>query len=314
MSYILDALKKDPISQQQLHIDPLRKYHQGNTSKPVLQSRYLYVLLAIIVFVISYLTYGGGHWLAQTFADNEQHQSGIEEPLRASRQISHPLADYFVHGQVYNQQLVDLRAEQRKSNLKAMQEQAAAKQQVAQQQQSELIAVQLDAALAKRQIDVQTDTDKVNTNRSKATSSEKVSDAGTKPRIELTANEQDKISPELLAAFNRAIDEAYTEDDTATQPILSTTTKSSSGKPGQQTEVPLLAQLPSRYRNSIPAIQFSLHMYSSDLSSRWVRMNGQDYFEGGESPDGVGIEEIRPQFVVLSYRGKSFRLPALSSW
>ncbi|WP_394176870.1 general secretion pathway protein GspB [Thalassotalea litorea] len=326
MSYILDALKKDPVTQQRLNIDPLRQYHQESTKNPIQGRRYLYIGLALLAFVGSYLFFGGTNWIQQTwFEANDSDNLLVQEPLRAGYQTKHPLADYFQQGQAYNQQLVTLRREQWQLQQRLQQDKAVAEQQASQQQQSQMIAAQVDAALAKHQLNaplIQDNDDRASEQPWQGDNSHSTQSRG-KPIIELSAQQQEQISPELLAAFNQAVDETYTDDkdnfeQAALQQVRDEAKLDSQDHPhfdGRQTEeIPLLTQLPNSYRNTIPAIQFSLHMYSSDISSRWLRMNGQDYFEGGMSPEGIVIEEIQPQFVVMRYRGQSFRLPALSSW
>ncbi|TLU67257.1 hypothetical protein FE810_02950 [Thalassotalea litorea] len=324
MSYILDALKKDPATQQRLNIDPLRQYHQQRTKNPVQNFRYLYIGLGLLAFMGSYLVFGGADSINKTwFKAAESQVLLVQEPLRAGYQTRHPLADYFQHGQAYNQQLVTLRREQRQQQQRQQQDKAVAEQQASQQQQSKLIAAQVDAALAKHQLNAQLINerdDQVNEQRWQGDNHNSAKSAN-KPIIELNAQEKEQISPELLAAFNQAVDDTYADDNDSIEKAALQQARDEANDndyphfDGRQTEeIPLLTQLASSYRNTIPAIQFSLHMYSSDISSRWVRMNGQDYFEGGTSPEGIVIEEIQPQFVVMSYRGKSFRLPALSSW
>ncbi|QDP02278.1 general secretion pathway protein GspB [Thalassotalea sp. PS06] len=318
MSYILDALKKDPKSQQQLHIDPLRQYHQSGKTHRSSARIAIITLLSISGFCASYWFFGGGNWVKQTwFANDVQIQQ--QEPLRTSFHSAHPLAQYFADGQTYNQQLVTLRKEQRELENQQLLAREKARQQESEQRQSQLIAEQVDSAIAKHSFQAQ--------NASIRDAQAADNTDSNKPRIALTAQEQEQISPELLAAFNQAVDEAYA-DEQETERVESLIAKAKADIAGAKAnqeaaqanqgqpvrEVPLLAQLPDSFRNSVPPIQFSLHMYSSDIDSRWIRMNGQDYFEGGISPEGIEVEQIDPQFVVLNYRGKSFRLPALSSW
>ncbi|TKB47180.1 general secretion pathway protein GspB [Thalassotalea mangrovi] len=328
MSYILEALKKDPKTQQQLNIDPLRQYHHQSARAPLVSKNLLLSLLALSAFVGSYLFFGGTHWIASTWF-SKTPEPEVEEILRASYQSAHPLAAKFDNGDEHNQQLVSWRAEQQQIKLQQQQSQVEAEMQANEERQTQLIAAQIDKAIAKHTLNNQAAGVGQNsqTLANSASSSSQQKSLVTKPVIDLNAQQQDQISPELLAAFNQAIDEAYASEQEKQR--IETAVTEVTGRPlnagadpdnkidkknQSGNQVPLLTQLPSRYRNSVPAIQFSLHMYSSDISSRWVRMNGQDYFEGGVSPEGIMVEQIEPQFVILSFQGRAFRLAALSSW
>ena len=46
----------------------------------------------------------------------------------------------------------------------------------------------------------------------------------------------------------------------------------------------------------------------------WVNVNGRDRYEGDIVADGLSIDKILPQQVILTYRGEKFSLPALTNW
>jgi len=64
--------------------------------------------------------------------------------------------------------------------------------------------------------------------------------------------------------------------------------------------------LPASLRQNLPAVTMSIFMYSEDPASRMVRINGQTLREGQYISDGLKVEEIKPDGVILNY--KNYRL------
>jgi len=63
----------------------------------------------------------------------------------------------------------------------------------------------------------------------------------------------------------------------------------------------------------IPSLDFKQHIYASD-GEGWVNVNGRDRYEGDVIADGLILDKILPQQVILTYRGEKFSLPALTNW
>lgn len=63
--------------------------------------------------------------------------------------------------------------------------------------------------------------------------------------------------------------------------------------------VPEIRQLPHAVRKSLPEIRVTSHLYRKD--SRLVSINGRIMSEGYNLDDGLFLEEITPEGVVLSY-------------
>ncbi len=59
---------------------------------------------------------------------------------------------------------------------------------------------------------------------------------------------------------------------------------------------------------SLPDLQLQLHAWSPEASERSVLLNGQRLREGEYTPNGVKLERITPDGVVLEASGRSFRL------
>jgi general secretion pathway protein B len=61
---------------------------------------------------------------------------------------------------------------------------------------------------------------------------------------------------------------------------------------------------------SLPQLQLNLHIYDPTPEYRSVLLNGQRLREGEFTPDGVRVERITEQFVVLEAQGRRFRIAA----
>jgi general secretion pathway protein B len=61
---------------------------------------------------------------------------------------------------------------------------------------------------------------------------------------------------------------------------------------------------------ALPALQLNLHVYDPSPALRYVLLNGARLGEGEYTADGIKVEAITPQGVVLEASGRRFRLPA----
>ncbi|WP_371196327.1 general secretion pathway protein GspB [Glaciecola sp. SC05] len=73
-------------------------------------------------------------------------------------------------------------------------------------------------------------------------------------------------------------------------------------------------QLPPAVLTQMPAMSFSAHMFASNPQDRWVRVNGRRLSEGDFIDDGLSIVEIESERIVLSFKGETFTMNALSDW
>jgi len=113
-----------------------------------------------------------------------------------------------------------------------------------------------------------------------------------------------QISADVLARFRKAITEV--EDS----PIASPPVESlSSGA-----DVPRIDQLPPWAMTRLPSMAFSAHMYASEGSERWVRVNGTRMVEGDKIDGMIEIVRIEPQHVILNFSGQTFSMAALTDW
>ena len=114
----------------------------------------------------------------------------------------------------------------------------------------------------------------------------------------------DGVSDDLLARFQAAIDE--TKDSSVNEESLV-------DKQQAENDVKPLTQMPAWVQRGIPSLTFEQHIYASD-GEGWVNVNGRDRYEGDLVADGLTIDKILPQQVILTYRGETFSLPALTNW
>jgi general secretion pathway protein B len=59
---------------------------------------------------------------------------------------------------------------------------------------------------------------------------------------------------------------------------------------------------------TLPELRLSLHVYDDVAANRFILLNSSRLREGQETPDGVMVERIDPIGVVLSWRGRRFRM------
>ena len=72
--------------------------------------------------------------------------------------------------------------------------------------------------------------------------------------------------------------------------------------------IPYLNELPASLKNALPPIRMTSHLYRG--ASRLVSINGRIMSGGVNMGDGLILEEITPEGVIMSFRGQRFRLKA----
>jgi hypothetical protein len=78
--------------------------------------------------------------------------------------------------------------------------------------------------------------------------------------------------------------------------------------------IPRIYQLDPLLKRNIPQLNYGAHIYASDNKSGFVILNGARRRLGDQLDNGVYIEKIREEDVVLSYNGTVFSLPAMKNW
>ncbi len=112
---------------------------------------------------------------------------------------------------------------------------------------------------------------------------------------------EDGVSDELLASFQSAIEQTKQREEPRADVA------------SDDSELIPLTQMPTWVQDGVPSLEFEMHIYASD-GQGWVRVNGRDRYEGDYIGRELLLNEIRPQQVILSFRGEKFTMAALSSW
>ncbi|WP_290705200.1 general secretion pathway protein GspB [Amphritea sp.] len=117
---------------------------------------------------------------------------------------------------------------------------------------------------------------------------------------------------EQLAPLREEPDEALTSRGISptSLPILKNTQQyeSPSSTVENQTNIPLLRELKSALQREIPALNVSVHIYTDIPEQRMARINGTMTRQGQQLSSDLTLEEIRPDSLILSFRGEKFRL------
>jgi general secretion pathway protein B len=79
-------------------------------------------------------------------------------------------------------------------------------------------------------------------------------------------------------------------------------------QPDPQT-VPFLREMPSEFTRSVPALTVNIHVYAPDPAQRVLYINNKQVREGEAVADGVYVESIVADGVVLQRLGTRFKLP-----
>lgn len=73
--------------------------------------------------------------------------------------------------------------------------------------------------------------------------------------------------------------------------------------------VPHFRELPFDVQQSLPAISYSVHLYSAEPAHRMVKIDGRVRREGDTVKPGLVLKEITPSGAIFSFRDKVFRVP-----
>jgi general secretion pathway protein B len=73
--------------------------------------------------------------------------------------------------------------------------------------------------------------------------------------------------------------------------------------------VPLYSQVATAPGSGVPELRLDLHAYAPKPADRFVLINMKRLHEGDSLPEGVKVEAITPDGVILSHKGSRFLLP-----
>ncbi len=77
--------------------------------------------------------------------------------------------------------------------------------------------------------------------------------------------------------------------------------------------VPHLVELPLSFQKSVPDLTFNSHIYSSSPASSRVMINNT-YLRVGDTFEGLRVDDITEEGVVLSRDGRRFRVGVVRDW
>ena len=69
------------------------------------------------------------------------------------------------------------------------------------------------------------------------------------------------------------------------------------------------SELPPAIQQELPKVEISAHIYDSNPSSRIISVHGHAVHEGDNVAEGLRLESIIPEGVILSYKGYRFYKP-----
>ncbi len=74
-------------------------------------------------------------------------------------------------------------------------------------------------------------------------------------------------------------------------------------------------EMSSAFQDKVPLIRYDSHMYSSIVTERWIRINGEKLTEGEfDSTGQLELIEIQPQRSIFRLERQSFSVESLTDW
>lgn len=120
--------------------------------------------------------------------------------------------------------------------------------------------------------------------------------------LQQPTQELEGVSDELKEAFANAVKE--TEQKQSVDVISASKTSAAA------TPVELL---PSSLQASIPSLRYQAHIYATEASKRWIKINNRPLYEG-DSLGALTVVEITPEQTRFDFDGIEFSLQAMQDW
>ncbi|MEK6528623.1 MAG: general secretion pathway protein GspB, partial [Nitrospirota bacterium] len=145
-----------------------------------------------------------------------------------------------------------------------------------------------------------------------------VNEAEIRQNLKKEAEEQDKILNKQETAYLSHPSGLPARQGGQVYPPLAAPEATRAGQAGlkqqsvtegaQNKEIPYLDELPLSVRQKLPTLTIVAHIYSNNSASRMANINGRTVREGQNVADGIKLEEITLNGVILSYRDYRFRI------
>ena len=127
-------------------------------------------------------------------------------------------------------------------------------------------------------------------------------DAIDAKNLNIEDDEIAQLPTSLKTAFANAVAATEAEDD---YEVTSATQDSAMAQPVQL--------LPDVIQALIPEITYQAHIYATDPTRRWIKLNDTELYEG-DTLGPIKILEIAPEITLMSIEGYRFSLSAMDDW
>ena len=124
------------------------------------------------------------------------------------------------------------------------------------------------------------------------------------PELDLGDIDLTEFSPELALTIESILQDSTNNRDSG----------SSDGRGNAESGAIDFESNTHLFSGSLPKLNLQTHMYSSDQTKRWVKVNGKDRYLGDWIANGVQLIEIKPQSIVIEYQQELIEVPALYEW
>ena len=124
------------------------------------------------------------------------------------------------------------------------------------------------------------------------------------PELDLGDIDLTEFSPELALTIESILQDSSNRNDSGSR----------NGHGNTESGAIDLESNTHLFSGSLPKLNLQTHMYSSDQTKRWVKVNGKDRYVGDWIANGVQLIEIKPQSIIIEYQQELIEVPALYEW
>ncbi|WP_199609423.1 general secretion pathway protein GspB [Flocculibacter collagenilyticus] len=309
MSYLLDALKKtDPKSQVEQPMQPYQQAPSSNNDSALRFYRGLAIVLGLILAMIV------GYGLGNVYGNYQRTQAEHKVPTITEVSETGYVIDNLEPVQSANVDLLTTDSTKNEAELNESDTRKSGQENNTEKQEANELATEKTA----EEEYVYTDNKLSKESEVKNVASESAlsSDSAEQPKVEAgyvsteePAFDASNIDPQLLKEFNQAVRETEQHSQDGAGGAIDANFSSST-----VSSAPMLGELPASVQDSIPALSFDAHIYSTDAQQSWVKVNGKVLQERQWVTSDIQLLKILPQQVILEKGNNRFSLPALENW
>jgi general secretion pathway protein B len=139
---------------------------------------------------------------------------------------------------------------------------------------------------------------------------------GAKVEVKNAPAAQATVSANAQSALQRAASEAAVVSEPKSKPenVVAQPAAHPSDSIAALTDLPYVQDLSWATQQNLPSIIYADHRYQENPAGRSVLINGNTYRKGGQIEQGLVLEDIFRDGIVLQFQGQRFKLQALNSW